>query len=139
MSDSYQAIYDAVRSRISNGDVGHAVSEAARQAFDISHFTVRLHEQFLCAAYEMQRPSAVYRPTVAPDGNKWCALYGPHLMEGIAGFGDTPAEAMADFDKNWLNQRTPVAAHKCARCGEPNPEKASLADGCRDPDCPEHS
>ncbi|MCW0104448.1 hypothetical protein [Burkholderia pseudomallei] len=32
----------------------------------------------------------------------WCALYGPNLMEGVCGFGDSPAEAMADFDKNWL-------------------------------------
>lgn len=47
--------------------------------------------------------------TVAPDGSKWCALYGPNIMEGVCGFGDTPAEAMSDFDKNWVSQRTPTA------------------------------
>jgi hypothetical protein len=109
MSDSYQAIYNAVRSSISGGNVGEIVAQAAREAFDISHYAVRLHEQFLCAAYEMQRPSAVYRPSISMDGTKWCALYGEDLQNGVAGFGDTPAEAMAEFDKAWGTQRTSAA------------------------------
>jgi hypothetical protein len=28
-------------------------------------------------------------------------LYGDNLQDGVGGFGDSPAEAMADFDKNW--------------------------------------
>jgi hypothetical protein len=32
--------------------------------------------------------------TVSLDGNQWCALLGGNLQEGIAGFGDTPAEAL---------------------------------------------
>lgn len=32
MSDSYQAIYDAVRSRISGGNIADAVTEVARSA-----------------------------------------------------------------------------------------------------------
>lgn len=103
--DSYQAIYDAVRSRISNGDVGHAVSRAAHECFDISTMRAILQQEFSIAAYEMQRPSVLYRPAVYPDGNKWCALYGTDLQEGVAGFGDTPAEAMADFDQHWLKER----------------------------------
>ena len=137
MSDSYQAIYDAVRSRISGGNIADAVREAAGRGFDASHAIAMLQQEFSIAAYEMQRPSVLYRPTVAPDGTKWCALYGPHLMEGVSGYGDTPAEAMADFDKNWLKQKTPMATHKCARCGQPNPDNVALAEGCRDPDCPE--
>lgn len=35
MSDSYQAIYDAVRSRISGANVGDAVERAARDVFDM--------------------------------------------------------------------------------------------------------
>lgn len=31
------------------------------------------------------------------DGNKWCALIGWDLQEGVAGFGDTPEEAIADL------------------------------------------
>jgi len=47
-------------------------------------------------------PSVLYRPCLSPDGNQWCALYGKNLQEGVAGFGDSPADAMRDFDKNWL-------------------------------------
>lgn len=50
-------------------------------------------------------PSVIYRPSLKIDGNKWCALYGESLEEGIAGFGDTPAEAMAEFDKAWLTYK----------------------------------
>ena len=38
---------------------------------------------------------------VGHDGDQWCALYGENLQEGVAGFGRTPAEAMADFDQAW--------------------------------------
>jgi hypothetical protein len=135
MNESYQATYDAVRSRISSGNIGEAVREAASRGLDASHVIAMLHQEFSIAAYEMQRPSVLYRPTVAPDGSKWCALYGPDIMEGVCGFGDTPAEAMTDFDKNWLKQRTSAAICECPRCGqwiEPGTEP----DGCRDQECP---
>lgn len=32
--------------------------------------------------------------TIEQDGNQWCALLGPDLQEGVAGFGDTPKEAL---------------------------------------------
>ena len=37
------------------------------------------------------------------DGNQWCVLIGPDLQEGIAGFGDTPVEAIANFKHNIRN------------------------------------
>ena len=46
-------------------------------------------------------PSVLFRPRLSLDGNQWCALYGENLQEGVAGFGDSPEGAMADFDKNW--------------------------------------
>lgn len=105
--DPYQPIYDATRSRMSNGDIGAAVADALREA-NIAHYVE-------CAAtligYEAARaaqayavPSAVYRPALSLDGDQWCALYGANLQDGVAGFGDTPALAMADFDKNWATQ-----------------------------------
>jgi hypothetical protein len=57
------------------------------------------------AAYEV--PSAVYRPKLSIDGNQWCALYGENLQDGVAGFGNSPADAMWDFDRNW---HAPTAA-----------------------------
>lgn len=32
--------------------------------------------------------------SIKKDGNQWCVLWGENLQEGIAGFGDTPEEAM---------------------------------------------
>jgi hypothetical protein len=109
MSDSYQAIYDAVRSRISNGDVGAAIERVAFQAFDISHAREIVTQEICYAASQVARPSAVYRPEISLDGNCYCALYGKDLMSGCAGFGETMADAMADFDKNWATQKAPVA------------------------------
>ena len=53
------------------------------------------------SASEHARPSAVFRPSISVDGNQWCALYGDNLQDGVAGFGDSPDDAMADFDRNW--------------------------------------
>jgi hypothetical protein len=61
------------------------------------------------AAGSAQRPSVLFRPAVFIDGNQWCALYGENLQDGVAGFGDSPAEAMWDFDKNWSDKTPPPA------------------------------
>ena len=55
------------------------------------------------AALEAKRPFYLLRPRVFSDGNQWCALYGANLQEGVAGFGDTPADAARQFDIEWLN------------------------------------
>lgn len=57
------------------------------------------------AAMEQHRPFHLLKPPVFPDGDKWCALYGEDLQMGVAGFGDTPALAAADFDLNWSTQK----------------------------------
>lgn len=54
---------------------------------------------------ERARPFMLLRPSMFPDGNAWCALYGEDLQMGVAGFGDTPETAAADFDNNWRTQR----------------------------------
>ena len=106
--ETYQAIYDAVRSRISGGNIAEAVSEAARQAFDISYTVPVIAQEISMAAEyvrqageDMQKPHVLMRPRIFIDGKDWCALYGDDLQSGVGGFGKSPAEAMADFDKNW--------------------------------------
>lgn len=47
------------------------------------------------------RPSVAFRPVLSIDGNQYCALFGADLQSGVAGFGDTPEQAMQDFDNNW--------------------------------------
>lgn len=106
MSDSYQAIYDAVRSRISGGDISQAAEAALREAFGhathlIPQSVWNVENEAIAAAQAAQRPSVLFRPKLSRDGNQWCAIYGDDLMEGVCGFGDSPAEAMTDFDKNW--------------------------------------
>jgi hypothetical protein len=58
----------------------------------------------LIAAQKLASPHVLMRPAVYIDGNKWCALYGDNIQDGVAGFGDSPAEAMSDFDANWTEK-----------------------------------
>lgn len=57
---------------------------------------------------ERARPFVLLRPRMFPDGDQWCALYGDNLHDGVAGFGDTPANAAVDFDVQWLNAKARV-------------------------------
>jgi hypothetical protein len=50
---------------------------------------------------ERMRPCVIWKPRLSIDGNKWCAIHGDNLQDGVAGFGDSPAEAMVEFDKAW--------------------------------------
>lgn len=102
MNDSYQAIYDAVRSRISNGDVGKEVHDVAWQHFDISHAVAMIRDhissKISTVAAEMVRPSVLFKPKLYIDGNMWCALLGDDLQSGIAAFATSPDETMRNFD-----------------------------------------
>lgn len=55
-------------------------------------------------ANRRREPDAVFRPRLSLDGNRWCALYGDNLQDGVAGFGASPEEAMLDFNANWSKQ-----------------------------------
>ncbi len=99
MSDNYQAVYDAVRSRLAGAD--RSIQTAAERAFDISFAVESVRQDLIGLAYDMARPSVLYRPVLSRDGNEWAALYGEDLQSGVAGFGASPAEAMAAFDKLW--------------------------------------
>ncbi len=52
---------------------------------------------------ERKRPFILLRPRMFPDGDQWCALYGENIQNGVAAFGDTPAQAAINFDIAWLN------------------------------------
>ena len=104
MSDTYQPIYDAIRSRIHACDVSSIVESVIRQQCDFGHAIVCIKQEFAQTAYDMRRPHVLMRPALSVDGDKWCALYGENIMEGVAGFGDTPEKAMIDFDMQWLNR-----------------------------------
>lgn len=44
---------------------------------------------------------AMLKPQIFKDGDKWCVLYGENIQDGICGFGDTPYQAVLDFNKAW--------------------------------------
>lgn len=73
------------------------------------------HNAYVASIDNVQRAAFLSRPSVMlglvpePDGGKWSVLYGSNIQEGICGFGDTPDEAMADFDRAWKEDRTPEA------------------------------
>ena len=43
----------------------------------------------------------ILKPKLYKDGDKWCVLYGDDIQEGICGFGETPYEAIIDWNKQW--------------------------------------
>ena len=40
---------------------------------------------------------------ISKDGDQWCVLAGGNIQIGIAGFGKTTREAIADFKSEWRN------------------------------------
>ena len=95
--DNYQAVYDAVRSKIGYLDSNTLIDRIAR-CFD---FSCQISAMLQSIEYENLRPCVMMRPKISVDGNQWCALYGDNLQDGVAGFGDSPAKAMQDFDNSW--------------------------------------
>jgi hypothetical protein len=61
-------------------------------------------------------PHVRMRPSIFPDGDQWCCLYGDDLMVGVAGFGDTPEMACAAFDKAWGMERPPQKKQRDRFC-----------------------
>lgn len=102
MSDTYQPIFDAIRSRFHCGDVGSIIESAIREAFgNASHQIECVGHEFSAAAAEHGRPCVVFKPELSLDGDHYCVLFGKDLVQGVAGFGKSVAAAMTDFDKNW--------------------------------------
>jgi hypothetical protein len=51
----------------------------------------------------------VLKPMLVKEGNQWCCLYGENLQEGIAGFGDTPHQAVLAFNNAWYTEQAKPA------------------------------
>lgn len=101
MSDSYQATYDAIRSKISGGNIGEVVAQVVREIFDISWNITRIEHEFIAAAHELQRPSVLFKPELLNAGHEWWqARYG-----SVKVFGTSPDEAMRNFDIAWWGHK----------------------------------
>jgi len=101
--DSYQPIYDAVRSKISGGDISQAAESVLRECFGMADHRIQCAMQDI--VYEYCRPHVIHKPKLSMDGDKYCFLFGENMQEGIAGFGDSVSEAASDFDNNWIKKK----------------------------------
>lgn len=75
---------------------------------DPNHWhTSQLIDELTQSAQEMRAMQVIstLKPTLYKDGNQWCYLLGDNLQTGVAGFGDTPALAMYDFQKAFWNEK----------------------------------
>ena len=63
------------------------------------------------------------------DGNKICALAGPDLQEGVAGFGDDVPEALIDLASRIRSEDTTIWV--------PRPARQFIEDGTVKCACPE--
>ena len=87
----------------------HLAIQAAGAQSDAAFNLLRASEDEKYAAADKRRPSVLYRPHLAKDGDMWSALYGDNIQEGVCGFGETPDLAMRDFDSKWMGVTTVVA------------------------------
>lgn len=100
--DNYQAVYDAVRSKFHFN--AEDLYDRLSYNSGIAHAVEVLKNELLTVAYEMQRPCVIFKPQLFRNGvGKWCALLGDDKT-GVMGTGDSPAEAMEDFDKKWVEK-----------------------------------
>ncbi len=76
-------------------------SDSNMAANAICHATEMVKRSYQDAAYEASRPSVIFRPNLIRDkvDGRWCANYGD-----CRGFGDSPAEAMYQFDLAWTRK-----------------------------------
>lgn len=96
--DTYQPIYDAVRSKIHNGDIGSAVRDALGNT-DISFQVNQVKNRAIEAIAQYDTPFIIYKGKLDKRGSEWCANFGD-----IAGWGRSPAEAVEAFNKNWYEK-----------------------------------
>lgn len=57
-------------------------------------------DEFL--AENPRSPAARLRPDMGVAQNVWLAYVGPVLQEGTAGVGNTPCEALEDFNRHFM-------------------------------------
>lgn len=69
--------------------------------------TAQLIDELNAAAIEMRALQLIekLKPTLSKDGNQFCFLYGELPNNCVIGFGDTVANAMYDFNKNFFNYK----------------------------------
>ena len=71
---------------------------------DSSWVASRMQEAIGIIESAWTSPSVLLRPKIFKDGDKWCALYGDNIMEGVVAFGASPSLASLEFDREWYEK-----------------------------------
>ena len=70
---------------------------------DIKEAVVRALDEVLAnglySYFEGPKVSITVNVSLTKDGDRWCALHGDNIQDGICGWGTTPQEAMTDFKR----------------------------------------
>ena len=69
---------------------------------ELPHEFYRTCEEATHSFSAMRAPHVLLKPHFGKCGNQYSFLLGDNLAEGVSGFGDTPAKAATDFDKNFF-------------------------------------
>lgn len=71
------------------------------------HHEVLLHNQKTCNENELHAYNKFksLECSLQKDGNQWCVLFGKDLQSGIAGFGDTPNDAIIAWDRSMCTEK----------------------------------
>jgi len=71
----------------------------------------------------LARPCVVLHVPARKDGDMFCALFGGDLQVGVSGWGNTPDEALDDFDRRWAAGERPrsvkIGDEICEWCDRP--------------------
>ena len=55
---------------------------------------------------DVPESAKTFQPVLFKDGNSFCCVLGPDPEEGVFGCGQTPVEALKDWDKNLQERKT---------------------------------
>jgi hypothetical protein len=66
-------------------------TDSSNAAYAIQHAVANIQQ-------EWTRPSVLFKPRLYQDGDAFIVQLGDDFMTGVTGSGNTPYEAMADFD-----------------------------------------
>ena len=76
-------------------------------ANSIDHYMGIQHQETLNRIIAEEQMTFVKTYNLIPfkDGNMWCVLLGENIQEGVSGFGETPLNAIIDFNKNFRTEK----------------------------------
>ncbi len=100
--ETFDPIYQAVRSKISHCDIESVIQQAISNA-NLEWHVSQCRSTIESVAYEYQRPCVLFRvePNNLFDEVKQCRYWSARYGD-VIGVGQSASGAMYDFDRKWL-------------------------------------